>query len=62
VQPGNEASIALVRGAGFHREGFSPRYLFIRGVWRDHEQWVMLAEDLERGADAGSGHAVRDPT
>lgn len=62
VQPGNEASIALVRGAGFHREGFSPRYLYIRGAWRDHEQWVMLAEDLERGADTGPGHAVRDPT
>ena len=45
VQPANDASIALVRGAGFRREGFSPRYLFIRGEWRDHEQWVALTDD-----------------
>ncbi len=47
VQPGNGASIALVRGIGFHYEGYSPRYLFINGDWRDHEQWVMLAEDTK---------------
>jgi [ribosomal protein S5]-alanine N-acetyltransferase len=47
VQPGNGASIALVRGACFHYEGYSPRYLFINGDWRDHEQWVMLAEDAQ---------------
>jgi len=55
IQPGNVASIALVRGAGFHREGFSPRYLFIRGAWRDHEQWVRLADDDPAPPAAGTG-------
>jgi ribosomal-protein-alanine N-acetyltransferase len=48
IQPDNRASIALASGAGFHREGFSPRYLKIAGRWRDHERWAILADDWRR--------------
>jgi [ribosomal protein S5]-alanine N-acetyltransferase len=44
IQPGNLPSIALVKRAGFSNEGLSPRYLKIRGKWRDHERWGLLAE------------------
>jgi len=44
IQPGNTASMELVRKAGFVREGFSERYLKIGGRWRDHEHWAIRAE------------------
>lgn len=44
IQPGNAASIALIKRAGFVLEGYSERYLKVCGRWRDHERWAITAE------------------
>jgi len=45
VQPANRASSALVSRLGFSKEGFSPRYLMIDGIWRDHDRWAILSDE-----------------
>jgi ribosomal-protein-alanine N-acetyltransferase len=57
IQPGNAASIALVRSLGFEREGYSPRYLKIGGRWRDHERWAIRADMLPLRARGGRDQA-----
>lgn len=51
IQPKNLRSIELVKRLGLRREGFSPAYLKINGVWRDHERWAILAREWE-GAES----------
>ncbi|WP_253664843.1 GNAT family N-acetyltransferase [Legionella micdadei] len=36
IQPTNTQSIHLAVRNGFLKEGFSPRYLKIHGIWQDH--------------------------
>ena len=45
VQPENVPSIKVLRRCGFTREGFSRKYLKVRGRWRDHERFAIIRED-----------------
>jgi ribosomal-protein-alanine N-acetyltransferase len=47
IQPGNEASLQFAKKAGFRREGYSPDFICINGVWRDHERWAVNREMVE---------------
>jgi [ribosomal protein S5]-alanine N-acetyltransferase len=53
IQPDNEPSLALVRRAGFVREGYSERYLKIGGQWRDHERWAIRVEQWQEARAEG---------
>lgn len=44
IQPANEASLRLARKVGFRREGYSPKFIFIDGFWKDHERWAIDKE------------------
>ena len=43
----NVRSRALLERVGFVKEGYSEKYLQIRGVYEDHERWAMTVERVE---------------
>lgn len=48
IQPGNERSIRLVHGAGYHQDGFSPAFIKFRDQWLDHQRWAIVKDDERR--------------
>jgi ribosomal-protein-alanine N-acetyltransferase len=53
IQPRNLPSLALVKRAGFAREGYSPRYLKMGGRWCDHERWALTRENWKPARTKG---------
>ncbi|TCT01588.1 GNAT family N-acetyltransferase [Aquabacter spiritensis] len=47
----NLASIRLLEGVGFTREGFARQYLCINGAWEDHLLFARLRGDARTGRD-----------
>lgn len=45
IQPDNTPSIRLATRNGFLKEGFSPRYLKVNGIWQDHFRFALTVED-----------------
>lgn len=52
--PSNAASIAVLEGAGFVREGLARQYLKINGVWQDHLLYARLPVPLAPAAGCGA--------
>lgn len=46
IRPENTNSLAVVRKLGFRLEGRRERYMHVNGEWRDHDMFVLTAEEL----------------
>ncbi len=46
IRPENTNSLAVVRKLGFRLEGRRERYMHVNGDWRDHDMFVLNAEDV----------------
>ncbi|WP_328940707.1 GNAT family N-acetyltransferase [Streptomyces sp. NBC_00250] len=55
IQPDNKTSLELVRRLGFRREGLSPGFIRIAGVWRDHERWAITSDMPLPSVHGGGG-------
>ena len=49
IRPENTNSLAVVRKLGFRYEGRRERYMHVDGAWRDHDVFVLTAEEAPGG-------------
>lgn len=49
IRPENARSLRVVAKLGFREEGPRPRYLHIRGAWRDHRIFALTPEEVPGG-------------
>ncbi len=49
IRPENAASLRVVEKLGFRLEGRRRRYLHVDGDWRDHDVFVVTAEEAPHG-------------
>lgn len=49
IRTENTKSLAVVGKLGFRHEGRRDRYLHVAGDWRDHEIFVLTAEEVPQG-------------
>ncbi|MCL2778139.1 MAG: GNAT family N-acetyltransferase [Polyangiaceae bacterium] len=47
IMPKNSKSLRVIEKAGFRREGYAVRYLYIGGVWEDHVIFARTREEYE---------------
>jgi ribosomal-protein-alanine N-acetyltransferase len=45
VMPRNSGSLRVLEKAGYRREGFAERYLYIAGRWEDHVLYAITADE-----------------
>ncbi len=48
IMPSNTRSRNTLLSCGFTQEGFSKRYLQIRGAWEDHERYAPTVEEWRK--------------
>lgn len=61
LQPDNIASRGVAIAAGLKQEGYSPRYIKIRGQWKDHERWAITIEDWRKPRPKKSASTKKNP-